>query len=244
MESSTTEVGQKLSVGYAAGRKRSSAAPRLAAYSKPGRNCRGRPGWLRHARLSGRAASVRGAHAARGGRSNTASLASGRTRSRTWIARCWATSAATPAPRRKTWRSTAGYKAQLARPIRGLRDRGLLAAVADDADRRSVRLSLTADGRALQRTLQQQARGFGARPGHRGLDCRRAARAAGAVAARRREPRRLSLSLPARAVGPAPPAQRVTVPARGASGARKRSTGSTKAAEAADLPGPLSTSPM
>jgi len=132
-------------------------------------------------------------------------------------------------------------KAQLARPIKGLRDRGLLSAVADDADRRSVRLSLTADGRALQRTLQQQARGFGARPGHRGLDCSRAARAAGAVAARRREPRRLSLSLPARAVGPAPPAQRVTVPARGASGARKRSTGSTKAA---DLPSPLSTSPM
>ncbi|MEO8059381.1 MAG: MarR family transcriptional regulator [Burkholderiales bacterium] len=49
-------------------------------------------------------------------------------------------------------------KAQLARLIKGLRDRGLLAAEADEADRRNVRLSLTADGRAVQRSLQQQAR--------------------------------------------------------------------------------------
>jgi len=49
-------------------------------------------------------------------------------------------------------------KAQLARLIKGLRDRGLLAAEADEADRRNVRLSLTADGRAVQRALQQQAR--------------------------------------------------------------------------------------
>ena len=49
-------------------------------------------------------------------------------------------------------------KAQLARLIKGLRDRGLLAAEADETDRRNVRLSLTADGRAVQRALQQQAR--------------------------------------------------------------------------------------
>lgn len=49
-------------------------------------------------------------------------------------------------------------KAQLARLIKGLRDRGLLAAEADEADRRNVCLSLTADGRAVQRALQQQAR--------------------------------------------------------------------------------------
>lgn len=49
-------------------------------------------------------------------------------------------------------------KAQLARLIKGLRDRGLLAAEADAADRRNVRLSLTADGQSVQRSLQQQAR--------------------------------------------------------------------------------------
>ena len=53
-------------------------------------------------------------------------------------------------------------KAQLARLIKGLRDRGLLAAEADEADRRNVRLSLTAEGRAVQRALQQQARKLGA----------------------------------------------------------------------------------
>src|SRR4030095_1931956 len=49
-------------------------------------------------------------------------------------------------------------KAQLARLIKGLRDRSLLAAEVDEADRRNVRLSLTAEGRAIQRTLQRQAR--------------------------------------------------------------------------------------
>lgn len=49
-------------------------------------------------------------------------------------------------------------KAQLARLIKGLRERGLLAAEADEADRRNVCLSLTDDGRAVQRALQQQAR--------------------------------------------------------------------------------------
>lgn len=54
-------------------------------------------------------------------------------------------------------------KAQLARLIKGLRDRGLLAAEADEADRRNVRLSLTADGQSVQRALQQQARRLSAR---------------------------------------------------------------------------------
>jgi DNA-binding MarR family transcriptional regulator len=49
-------------------------------------------------------------------------------------------------------------KAQLARLVKGLRDRGLLACQADPADRRNQRLSLTADGQAVLRTLQQQAR--------------------------------------------------------------------------------------
>jgi DNA-binding MarR family transcriptional regulator len=49
-------------------------------------------------------------------------------------------------------------KAQLARLIKGLRERGLLLAQADEADRRTVRLSLSADGQAVQKALQQQAR--------------------------------------------------------------------------------------
>ena len=48
-------------------------------------------------------------------------------------------------------------KAQLARLIKGLRDAGLLAAVADEADRRNVRLSLTAAGQTVQRELREQA---------------------------------------------------------------------------------------
>jgi DNA-binding MarR family transcriptional regulator len=54
-------------------------------------------------------------------------------------------------------------KAQLARLIKGLRERGLLDAQADEADRRSVALSLTPDGQAVLRTLQQQARKLNAR---------------------------------------------------------------------------------
>ena len=54
-------------------------------------------------------------------------------------------------------------KAQLARLIKGLRDRGLLTAVADEADRRNVHLSLTAGGQAVQRALQQQARRLSSR---------------------------------------------------------------------------------
>ena len=49
-------------------------------------------------------------------------------------------------------------KAQVARLIKSLRDRGLLAGEAGEFDRRSVNLSLTAEGQAVLRTLQQQAR--------------------------------------------------------------------------------------
>jgi DNA-binding MarR family transcriptional regulator len=54
-------------------------------------------------------------------------------------------------------------KAQLARLIKGLRDRGLLDAEADAQDRRNLRLSLTAEGQSVQRTLQQQAKRLGAK---------------------------------------------------------------------------------
>ena len=49
-------------------------------------------------------------------------------------------------------------KAQLARLIKGLRERGLLASEVDETDRRNVRLSLSADGQALQRDLRRQAK--------------------------------------------------------------------------------------
>lgn len=49
-------------------------------------------------------------------------------------------------------------KGQLARLIAGLRERGLLDGEADAADRRSIRLQLTAEGRAVQQALQRQAR--------------------------------------------------------------------------------------
>ena len=49
-------------------------------------------------------------------------------------------------------------KAQLARLIKGLRDQGLLQGDVDADDRRSVRLSLTAEGLAIQKELRQQAR--------------------------------------------------------------------------------------
>ncbi len=49
-------------------------------------------------------------------------------------------------------------KAQLARLIKGLRDQGLLQGDVDVDDRRNVRLSLTADGLALQKELRQQAK--------------------------------------------------------------------------------------
>ncbi|MFZ6723209.1 MarR family winged helix-turn-helix transcriptional regulator [Undibacterium sp. Ji49W] len=49
-------------------------------------------------------------------------------------------------------------KAQLARLIKGLRDRGLLDAEADATDRRNVHLALTADGQAILSGLHQQAK--------------------------------------------------------------------------------------
>lgn len=54
-------------------------------------------------------------------------------------------------------------KAQLARLIKGLRERGLLSAEADDVDRRNVRLQLTDEGQAMLRTLRQQGRKLEAR---------------------------------------------------------------------------------
>ncbi len=54
-------------------------------------------------------------------------------------------------------------KAQLARLVKGLREKGLLDAVADEADRRNLRLSLSKDGKAVQRALQQQARRLSAK---------------------------------------------------------------------------------
>ena len=49
-------------------------------------------------------------------------------------------------------------KAQLARLIKALRERGLLDGAEDAADRRSVSLSLTTAGRAVLATLQQQSK--------------------------------------------------------------------------------------
>ncbi len=49
-------------------------------------------------------------------------------------------------------------KAQLARLIKGLRERGLLDAVADETDKRNVRLSLTKDGQDVLSVLRQQGR--------------------------------------------------------------------------------------
>ncbi|MGN6829633.1 MarR family winged helix-turn-helix transcriptional regulator [Paucibacter sp. M5-1] len=48
-------------------------------------------------------------------------------------------------------------KAQLARLVKGLRERGLLDGTPDPADRRNTRLTLTAEGQALLGTLKQQA---------------------------------------------------------------------------------------
>jgi len=49
-------------------------------------------------------------------------------------------------------------KAQLARLIKGLRERGLLTCEADEADRRNVRLALTSEGESVLSLLQQQTR--------------------------------------------------------------------------------------
>ncbi|ALV06091.1 MarR family winged helix-turn-helix transcriptional regulator [Roseateles depolymerans] len=49
-------------------------------------------------------------------------------------------------------------KAQLARLIKGLRERGLLTAEADEQDRRQVRLQLSEQGRAVQQALRRASR--------------------------------------------------------------------------------------
>ena len=49
-------------------------------------------------------------------------------------------------------------KAQLAKLVKGLRERGLLDAATDAADRRSVRLRLSAAGLGVQKALQAEAR--------------------------------------------------------------------------------------
>ena len=54
-------------------------------------------------------------------------------------------------------------KAQLARLIKSLRQQGLLTGEVDARDRRNVRLSLTAEGEAVQRSLRQQAKRLSAR---------------------------------------------------------------------------------
>lgn len=54
-------------------------------------------------------------------------------------------------------------KAQLARLIKGLRERGLLSGEADAADRRNMRLQLTEAGQAIQRALRTRGRKLEAR---------------------------------------------------------------------------------
>ena len=49
-------------------------------------------------------------------------------------------------------------KGQMARLVGGLRERGLLEAVADESDRRSLRLSVSAAGKEVQQVLARQAR--------------------------------------------------------------------------------------
>ena len=54
-------------------------------------------------------------------------------------------------------------KAQLARLVKGLRERALLAGEADAADRRNVHLTLSAEGHAVQQALRREARALNAR---------------------------------------------------------------------------------
>lgn len=49
-------------------------------------------------------------------------------------------------------------KGQMARLVGGLRERGLLDAVADESDRRSLRLTVSAAGKEIQAALAQQGR--------------------------------------------------------------------------------------
>jgi DNA-binding MarR family transcriptional regulator len=61
------------------------------------------------------------------------------------------------ATQRDMARATGRDKAQLARLIKGLRERGLLSSQADPGDRRNLRLSLTAGGRSVLQGLQRQS---------------------------------------------------------------------------------------
>jgi DNA-binding MarR family transcriptional regulator len=54
-------------------------------------------------------------------------------------------------------------KAQLARLIKGLRSQGLLDAQPNEADRRNLRLFLSAEGQTIRQTLQQQSKNLGAK---------------------------------------------------------------------------------
>ncbi|WP_338770265.1 MarR family transcriptional regulator [Massilia sp. METH4] len=62
-------------------------------------------------------------------------------------------------------------KAQLARLIRGLRDKGLLEATVDEADRRSTRLHVSDAGKAIARQVQQSGEQL-AQVAAAGLDAR------------------------------------------------------------------------
>lgn len=57
-------------------------------------------------------------------------------------------------------------KAQLARLVKGLRERGLLLALQDEGDRRHLRLALSAEGEVLRRRLRQLDRRLTARAVH------------------------------------------------------------------------------
>jgi DNA-binding MarR family transcriptional regulator len=61
------------------------------------------------------------------------------------------------ATQRDMARATGRDKAQLARLIKGLRERGLLDSQEDPEDRRNQRLSLTTDGKSVLQGLHQQS---------------------------------------------------------------------------------------
>ena len=61
------------------------------------------------------------------------------------------------ATQRDMARDTGRDKAQLARLIKGLRERGLVASQADPADRRNLHLSLTAGGKSVLQQLERQS---------------------------------------------------------------------------------------
>lgn len=72
-------------------------------------------------------------------------------------------------------------KGQLARLIKTLKDQGLLEASADQSDKRSVRLRLSAEGRAIHQTLRRQSARL-AKLAVKGLDETECERLAGLLA--------------------------------------------------------------